>query len=356
MSIRARRGRLLLARARRGQLLSDARLSFADAELIAEWQRRRLEHVARWQEWFGRFPPELVFKVRARRRRDLRAPVARSVPLFTTPPWWRRVPSAVRFGTAIAADTFVWDYLQVRSLRPRQPPSRYAPVPYRLDPELPTVVLIPGFLTNWQFMTPIAETLARLGVRVRVLPQLGWMLDSVDELARLVLDDLREHAEEGPVVLVSHSKGGLVAKRVLLADPEGELALGAVAISAPFDGARAARLVRGNLRVPYVREVVMLRPGTPAMLELARETGANSRITTVSPIVDEIVGAGGALPGARNIAVSSIGHNLLLADARVHRIIVREVRRIAAADAAQERRAESSAEARGSAERRPARG
>ena len=87
----------------------------------------------------------------------------------------------------------------------------------------------------------------------------------------------------------------------------------------------------------------MLRPGTPEMLGLARETGANSRITTISPIVDEIVGAGGALPGARNIAVSSIGHNLLLADARVHRIIVREVRRIAAADAANDRAAEARA-------------
>ncbi|NLT26781.1 MAG: hypothetical protein GXX90_09075 [Microbacteriaceae bacterium] len=351
MSRRARRDRAAIVRARRRELLADARLTFAEPERIAEWEARWLDHRARWQEWFERFPPELVWKVRGRRRRD-RAHPPRSVPLFTTPPWWRRVPSALRFAVAIFADTFVWDYLQLRSLRPRDVPVRFTPDapeaagsgPGRQGAlALPTVVLIPGFLTNWQFMMPIAETLARLGVRVRVLPQLDRMLRSTGELAELVLDDLREHADEGPVVLVTHSKGGLVAKRVLLADPEGELALGAVAISAPFDGARAARLVHGDLPVPYVREVVMLRPGTPEMLGLARETGANSRITTISPIVDEIVGAGGALPGARNIAVSSIGHNLLLADARVHRIIVREVRRIAAADAANDRAAEARA-------------
>lgn len=338
MSRRARRDRVAIARARSRELLGDARLSFAGPELRAQWQQLRMEHRARWQEWFEAAPPELMWKVRARRRRDRLHP-PRSVPLFTSPPWWRRLPSASRFGLSILADSFVWQYLQLRSLLPRPVPERYvhggaAAGGRGPGRELPTVVLIPGFLTNWQFMLPVAETLSRIGVRVRVLPQLGRMLRATDELAELVLDDLRAHRESGPVVLVTHSKGGLVAKRVLLADARGELALGAVALSAPFNGARAARLVRGDLPVPYVREVVMLRPGTPAMLALARETGANSRITTISPIVDEIVGAGGALPGARNIAVSSIGHNLLLADVRVHRLIVREVRRIAAADAA----------------------
>ncbi|RRJ87893.1 hypothetical protein EG850_03295 [Gulosibacter macacae] len=315
-------------------LLSDARLSFADDEVIAQWQERQREELARWQEWLQSFPPQPVWRVRGRRRSDRKHP-ARSVPLFTIPPWWRRLPGALRFGVSIAADSFVWDYLQARSLRPRQVPGRFSPEDNNHS-SLPTVVLIPGFLTNWQFMMPIAETLTRLGLQVRVLPQLGFMLDSVEALAEQVIDDLRVHADTGPVVFVTHSKGGLVAKRVLLADPEGELALGAVTISAPFAGARAARLVSGTVPLPYVREVVMLRPGTPAMLDLARETAANSRITTISPIVDEIVGAGGALPGARNIAVSSIGHNLLLADARVHRIIVREVRRLVRADAANE--------------------
>lgn len=261
-----------------------------------------------------------------------------ALPLFVPPTCAQRLRGSLRYGERVAADSLLWAYWQVRSLR-RSPLPVFAA---DAASGLPTVIMLPGLATNWKFMQPLTNAIAAAGFPVAHLPQLRRVTKSSTDLAELVLRFLRTHRELGPVLLVSHSKGGLVAKRVLLADPEARLALGAVTISAPFDGARAARFVDG--RIHALREVVLMRPGTPAMLSLARQTAANSRITTVSPIIDEIVGSRGTLPGARNLAVSSIGHNLLLADPRVHRLVVRELHRIVEAAAANETSAEPSAQ------------
>ncbi|RRJ87894.1 hypothetical protein EG850_03300 [Gulosibacter macacae] len=356
------RSRLLLTRVRRGLLLTDARLSFADDQVIAQWQERQREELARWQEWFQQLPAQVAQTPEARVRRmgwlrriarsriamrrlravELRLPElqlpevdlselsltqisTRLAAEFEPAKFHRRIMDAARFAASLGADSAIWVYWQTRSL------VRLTPPPQLLagDPSLPVVLLIQGWSTTWRFMEPIAEALDRAGYRVRMLPQLGRMTGSSDHLTELVMRYLQSHRELLPVVLVTHSRGGIIAKKLLQRDPEGEFVLGAVTLSAPFSGAKAARLIRAEL--PGLEAVTLLRPGSPALHELARETAANSRITTISPIVDEIVGSGGALPGARNLAVSSIGHNLLLAEPRVHRAVVAEVERIAAA-------------------------
>ena len=227
--------------------------------------------------------------------------------------------SHVRIARGVVVDSALWALWQLRSLLPLTVPKHW-----RAGDD--TVVLIPGLATNWRFMWQLGDVLAHAGFRVEVLPQLGRMTADVSDLATEVTRALRASGRERPVVLVTHSKGGLVAKRVLLRDPECELVAGAITLSAPFQGAVAAKLVRGEFR--SLRNVVMLRPGTPSTLELAGRSEANSRIVTVSPLIDEIVGKRGPLPGARNIAVSVIGHNRLLALSRVQQLVVREARRL----------------------------
>lgn len=224
-----------------------------------------------------------------------------------------------RIALGVVIDSMLWAQWQLRSLLP-------LPVPKRWRTGEDTVVLIAGLATNWRFMWQLGDVLAHAGFRVEVLPQLGRMTADVSDLATEVTRALRASERDRPVVLVTHSKGGLVAKRVLLRDPECELVAGAVTLSAPFQGAVAARMVRGEFRL--LRNVVKLRPGTPSTLELAGRAEANSRIVTISPLIDEIVGKRGPLPGARNIAVSVIGHNRLLAMPRVQQLVVREARRL----------------------------
>lgn len=232
----------------------------------------------------------------------------------------RSIWGQVRVATCVVADSALWSWWQAKAVLPRTAPRRWC------AGDGATVVLVPGLATNWQFLRPVGDALSRAGFRVRVFPQLRRMGRSENELANMLRRFLESHREWGPVALVTHSKGGLVAKRVMLDDPDGRLVAGAVTIAAPFHGAVAARFVRGEFR--SLRHVTDLRPGTPSVLELARRTEVNSRIVTISPIVDEIVGRRGPLPGARNFAVSAIGHNRLLALPRVQQLVVRETHRL----------------------------
>ena len=88
---------------------------------------------------------------------------------------------------------------------PRGAPASCAEVP---------VVLLPGIWEPWQFLRPLATVLHAGGHPVHVVTELGWNgrdLDASadDVIAHLAAHDLRR------VVLVAHSKGGLIGKKVL---------------------------------------------------------------------------------------------------------------------------------------------
>lgn len=199
------------------------------------------------------------------------------------------------------------------------------------DSALPVVVVLAGLGTPWAFMRPMLDALTERGFRVVVLPQLGWNYRSVTELAQLVDTYLRSHREYGPVLLVGHSKGGLIAKQVLLNDPNHERTIGAVAISSPFRGAKTAKYVFGN-SWHVTREIIGLRPGTPMQLALTDRNSVDRRMVSIIPLYDPVVGLPGTLIGGKNQTVRALGHNRLLGDPRVHELVARELRRLASGD------------------------
>ncbi|MFD2675469.1 esterase/lipase family protein [Gulosibacter bifidus] len=194
---------------------------------------------------------------------------------------------------------------------------------------LPVVVVLAGLATPWGFMRPMLDALTERGFRTVVLPQLGWNYRSVAELAELVDLYLRAHPEYGRVLLVGHSKGGLIAKQVLLRDADSERTLGAVAISAPFRGAVTAKYVFGS-SWNITREIIGLRPGTPTQLALTEHDSVDQRMVSIIPLYDPIVGVPGTLVQGKNRTVRALGHNRLLGDPRVHELVARELRRLAA--------------------------
>lgn len=240
-----------------------------------------------------------------------------------------RLKRALLRWTADVADTRFWVRRQVRALgmglRRRlfgRRPTLLAH-PATVDPDKPVVVAIPGLMSSWEFMWPLLEDLVQRGYQVAVVPQLGANLRSVAELTELVELFLESHRELWPVVFVTHSKGGLVGKRLLLDDPDVIRAVGAVTLSAPYGGANAAKVIRGLTHLG--REVVTLQPGTRQQVELARMDAQDSRITALFPVYDEIVGIRSRVHGGRNRAVSSLGHNQLLGEARIHHLVAEEI-------------------------------
>lgn len=205
--------------------------------------------------------------------------------------------------------TWARDYLdaargQLRAFVRRTPPFDVPP-----SAGAATVVLLPGVWEPWRYLEPLARRLRARGLGVRAVPALGWNLapfvDAVP-LVRAAIDDL-----DGDVVLVAHSKGGLIGKRVLVdwahdaiagSTPAGVRLVGLVAVATPFGGSARARLL------PWWRSLAELRDDSPALRELAAETEANVRIVELVPSWDPHVPTTPPLVGGEVVRLRAAGH------------------------------------------------
>lgn len=208
-------------------------------------------------------------------------------------------------------------YAAVRQLQHAVRPRR--PVPTGPGGRAP-VVLLPGVYETWQFLAPVARALAAAGHPVHVVPGLGYNRRPVREAADLAARFLARSGLER-VVLVAHSKGGLIGKQVMLSSAGGHVA-GMVAVATPFRGSRYARYLLG-------RTLRAFTPTNAALLALAAGRTVDARITAVYPRFDPHIPETGRLEGATNVELPLSGHFRLLGDPSLVEVVVREVDRLA---------------------------
>jgi len=223
----------------------------------------------------------------------------------------RRRVGLWRFVRTLVLDyRFVWwVHLVTRS-------GRVVPRRYR-DGDREPVLLLPGVYETWRFLRPAADRLNDLGHPVVVVPGLGHNrrpIAATAEVAQRILDahDLRD------VVVLAHSKGGLVGKTMMVStDREGRIAR-MVAVNSPFSGTRWSTVLPNKaLRVFSPRDAELLR--------LAEQLEANRTITSMASRFDAHVTEGSVLPGAVNLEFPVDGHFRPLGHARCVAMIVREV-------------------------------
>lgn len=204
--------------------------------------------------------------------------------------WWAR-------DYAYAA---VW---QVRAFADRTDPAVY-----REGTQAP-IVVIPGVYETWRFLRPLVAELHERGHPVHVLEPLRRNRRPVADTASVAAGYLRDHGLHD-VVLVAHSKGGLIGKHLMAFAPEAERVSGMAAIATPFRGSRYAPLMVG----PTLRAFA---PSDATILALARETAVDARIVSIWARFDPHIPGGCELPGAKNVEVDTGGHFRILAHPRV---------------------------------------
>ncbi|KRD44994.1 hypothetical protein ASE38_13370 [Cellulomonas sp. Root930] len=178
----------------------------------------------------------------------------------------------------------------------------------------PPVVLVPGVYESWHFLLPLATLLHEHGVRVHVLPDLGNNRRPVP-FGASVLGRYLEDRDLRDVVLVAHSKGGLIGKLAMLReDPDGRVD-SMIAVNTPFAGSVLARW----FLAPSVRA---FRPTDATIVALAAERDVNARITSVYSHWDPHIPGGSALEGAHEIVLDTPGHFRPLADPRLHALLL----------------------------------
>jgi hypothetical protein len=209
----------------------------------------------------------------------------------------------------------------------RTDPARYLPGgdAYHHDPaaaKIP-VLMLPGVYETWRFLEPLAAHLAAAGHPVHMLSTLGVNRAPVLDAAARAGEYLEKH-DLGRVVLVAHSKGGLIGKTLMLADGGARVA-GLVAVATPWHGSVFARLFPPGSAVRH------FSPRDRQILALAREREVNAQIVAVAPAWDPHIPGTGTLPGARrNVRLAGSGHFRVLDDADLREAVLAAVQELGA--------------------------
>jgi triacylglycerol lipase len=181
------------------------------------------------------------------------------------------------------------------------------------------IVVVPGVWESWTFMVPLMKLLHQVGHPVYVIAGLGRNALSVVDTAAELAGLLREK-DLTDVVVVAHSKGGLIGKYAMTYLDDDSRMVGMIAIAAPFSGSRYA----SYLLLPSLRA---FSPRDPTTVRLKANPTTNPRIVSIFAMFDPHIPEGSELDGATNVSIPIGGHFQLLGDADVQRRV------IAAADA-----------------------
>ncbi|MFG6477317.1 esterase/lipase family protein [Microbacterium sp. P06] len=187
--------------------------------------------------------------------------------------------------------------------------NRTDPMTFLTGDKTPIIVL-PGIYETWKFMQPLIEALHERGHPIHVIDLLRRNERPVVEMAERVTEYLDAH-DLSDVVLMAHSKGGLVGKQAMVVGAAGRRVRGMLAVATPFGGSRYARLM---VLAPTLR---IFSPRNATILALAKETAVNERIVSVYGRFDPHIPEGSELAGAKNVRLETGGHFRILAHPRV---------------------------------------
>lgn len=161
------------------------------------------------------------------------------------------------------------------------------------------VMVLPGVFESWRFLRPLIQHLHHQGHPVQVIEELGANRLPIAGGAALVLDALR-HRGLTDVMVVAHSKGGLVGKLAMLRDDQRRISA-MVTICTPFAGSSRAKLLA-------LAGTAELLPDAALIRSLAEQHQVDHRITAISVRYDQHVPEGTALVGAHNVTLPFTGH------------------------------------------------
>lgn len=176
------------------------------------------------------------------------------------------------------------------------------------------VVIIPGVYEAWHFVERLAAFLHKAGYPVYLIKELGYNNGAIP-LSALAVRGYLDEITEPDIVLVGHSKGGLIGKYLLTRHNKDNRVRHLIAINSPFNGSIYAHLM-------FIRSLRVFTPRSPIIKELQKNKAVNVRITSIYSSYDPYIPASSQLDSAENIRLEATGHFKILADKRLHTMIL----------------------------------
>lgn len=196
------------------------------------------------------------------------------------------------------------------------PPKHY--LGYTIKNRCP-VIIIPGIALRWGFMKPLADFISLKGYATYVIPQLGQNLSEVADCAKK-LEALIIEQNLKDVVIIGHSKGGLIGK-YLLSTSINKKIKGLIAIATPFSGTLLSKFIPHNSYKELNQESKLIK-------ELSSLKEINKKIISIFPEYDNHIwgGTSSFLEGAfENIKIPIRGHHKIINDKYTWGIILESI-------------------------------
>lgn len=187
----------------------------------------------------------------------------------------------------------------------KNPPKHY--LGYVKENKYP-IILIQGVTARWGMLKTIGDTLSKDGHPIYIVPKIGHHLKDIPQTAEFVKEIIDQNNLKN-IVIIAHSKGGLVAKYLLVYHNKDKKIKKVIALSTPFGGTHLAKLVPHSSH----RE---LEPENEMVKQLDLQKEVNNQIISMYPYFDNHVldKEKSHLEGATNVEVKVPGHHRLLFD------------------------------------------
>lgn len=179
------------------------------------------------------------------------------------------------------------------------------------------VILVPGFMDDHVFLMPIGNALNKIGFKIHTLNKFDTTRLSIIDLSKILVDYI-EKGNLDHVILIAHSKGGIVSRYVIDNYPKvNEKIKKVFTISTPHKGTIFAKT---NLL--YLDE---LSPKSKILHDLSNEKKNLNKIINIYPKFDNTIVPNCNLildRAGENIEINVVGHTSILKDKRTIEIIV----------------------------------
>lgn len=190
---------------------------------------------------------------------------------------------------------------------------------WRVKKDKEPIVLIPGLFERHDFLSAFADSLSLAGHPIYFSKELGRnvknIADSAKIIEKLILDNNLQN-----IIIVSHSKGGLIGKYLLtFSEVKGRIKK-IITIATPWEGSRLFRL--------YLHKSFKeLRPNSDIIEELRNHKEVNEKIVSIFGKSDNVIWPieSCKLKGAKNIEVNTYGHHKILFDKNVCDVVLSEI-------------------------------
>jgi len=184
------------------------------------------------------------------------------------------------------------------------------------------VLLIPGVNTKWHFLKRIADDISHIGHPVHIIKDLGHNRQAISPSADIVRAYIDEHDLHN-IIILAHSKGGLIGKQLLLKQNQDKRIVKVIAIASPFEGSSLAKVMPD-------RAMSELSPASTIVQDQRTSTDVNQDIISIYGMYDNHVWpvASAILTGAENIQVNTDGHHQILSSDQTRDIVLQKVAEI----------------------------